>query len=106
MSLHRNRVEARMEASTHIAGATRQERGRRRSRWRKWVFLGLILLALRLVLPRAAAPFVAARLGRALGAQVEVGELTLQPIDAVFTLHDVTVRGPATSPADATPRAR
>src|SRR5262245_15899706 len=92
-----------MEASAQITQAARQEQGRRRSRWRKWVVLGLILLALRFVLPRAAAAPVAARLAHALGTQIEIGELTVQPLGAVFTLHDVTVHAPASSRASLPP---
>lgn len=53
------------------------------------------MLALRLMLPLVFAPLLAARLSRALGTRVEIGDLTLQPIDAILSLRDVTVHARA-----------
>jgi len=54
-----------------------------------------VLLAIRLALPVVVAPLVAAHLARAIGGQVDIGDLTVQPVDAIVTLHDVTVRARA-----------
>jgi hypothetical protein len=69
------------------------------------VVLGLILLAFRLALPVVVAPLVAAQLSRVLGGRVAVGNVSFQPIDAIFTLHDVAVSARARpgSPANSTP---
>lgn len=67
---------------------------RRRRRWRKWLVLALVLLAIRLTLPGVVAPLLAARLSRALGTRVEIGDVSLQPIDAIVTLRSVTVHAP------------
>jgi hypothetical protein len=72
-----------------------KERRRRRPRWRKWVILALVLLALRFSLSLGAAAFLAARLSHAFGTEVEIGRVSLQPLDAIFTLRDVTVHAPA-----------
>lgn len=70
---------------------------RPRRRWRKWLILALVLLAVRLLLPGVVAPMLAARLSRALGTRVEIGDVSFQPIDAIFTLRRVTVHAPAGS---------
>jgi len=92
-----------MEATVHTAAPAREARRRRRPRWRKWVILGVALLLVGFALPRAIAPLVASRLARALGTRVEIGALTVQPIDAVVTLHDVVVHAPGSAPADQPP---
>jgi Domain of Unknown Function (DUF748) len=92
-----------VEASTHIVDAVRQEPGRPRARWRKWAYFGLLLLALTFALPRLFAPLVAARVERVLATRVEIGAVTFQPLDAVFTLHHVTVYAPATASAEHAP---
>lgn len=63
-------------------------------RWWKWLFFALAVLGVRLSIPALVAPAVSERLSRALGTRVEVGDVGLQPIDAVFTLHDVKVHAP------------
>jgi hypothetical protein len=70
--------------------------GRRgpRSRWRKWLVLGVVLLAARAALPIIVAPVVASRLSRVLGTPVEIGDLSFQPIDAIVTLRRVIVHRP------------
>lgn len=88
--------------------ADRTEPGRpipspRRRRWRKWLVFALVLLAIRLTLPLAVAPMLAARLSRALGTRVDIGDVSLQPIDAIITLRSVTVHAPAGIEAGANP---
>jgi hypothetical protein len=58
-------------------------------------------VALRLALPIAVAPLLAARLSRELDARVRIGDLSFQPLDAILTLRDVSVQPRA--PADAAP---
>jgi hypothetical protein len=66
-----------------------EERRRGRPRWRKWALLGLVELALRLGFSIAIAA-LSTHLSRALGRRVEVGGASFQPLDAIFTLRDVT----------------
>jgi hypothetical protein len=72
-------------------------RERRRRRWRKWVVLALIILVIRLSVSAVVAPLLAARLSRALGTRVDIGDVSVQPIDAILTLRNVTVHPPAGS---------
>jgi hypothetical protein len=58
------------------------------------------LLALRLVVPIVVAPLVAARLSRALGARVQVGDVGFAPLDAIVILRAVTVETPGASAGD------
>ncbi len=83
--------------------ATRAERAARRPRWGLWLSLLALLVALRLALPLLVAPLAEERLSRILDAEVEIGDLSFAPIDAVVTLHDVTVhpRTAAQAPGDA-----
>ena len=69
-------------------------RARRGRRWRGWLALLAVLVALRLALPIFLGPMIEARLSHVLGADVDVGDVSFAPIDAVLTLHDVTVRAP------------
>lgn len=62
---------------------------------RKLLALALVLLAVRMALPLVVAPLLAGRLSRLLGARVEIGDVGLNPLDAVFTLHDFAVYAPA-----------
>jgi len=75
-------------------------RPRRRSRWRVWLPLLAALLVLRLAFSVILGPLLEARLSRVLGAEVEIGDVSFSPIDAVFTLRGVTVQGPGWSPAE------
>ena len=69
---------------------------RRRRRWGRrtvfWLTVVGLVVAARLALPVVLAPMVEDRLSRMLGANVEVRDMTLAPIDGVLTLHDVRVR--------------
>jgi hypothetical protein len=79
------------------------DRSPRRSRWKFWIALGLVLLAVRLAFPIVLAPMLASRLSRVLGTRVDVRDVSFAPIDAVVTLRGVTVRAPdATGATDAT----
>lgn len=71
--------------------ATRAGRAARRPRWGLWLSLLALLVALRLALPVLLGPLAEKRLSRVLDADVEIGDLSFAPIDAVVTLHDVTV---------------
>ena len=69
-------------------------RAARPSHWRAWLAFLAVLVALRLALPIFLAPLAEERLSRVLGARVEIGDVSFAPIDAVVTLHDVTVHAP------------
>lgn len=74
---------------------------RRRSLWWvKWALLAAAVAGLRLVRPLVIAPFVAQRLSRALGTEVQVRDLGFQPLDAVFTLRGVRVMPAADAATD------
>ncbi len=62
---------------------------------RKLLAFAVVLLALRVSLPLLAAPLIAGRLSRSLGARVEIGDIGLNPLDAVVTLRDFAVHAPS-----------
>jgi hypothetical protein len=74
----------------------------RRSRWRSWLLLLAILVAVRLALAIVFVPFAEESLSRVLGARVDVGDVSFAPIDAVVTLRNVVMHV-ADDAADAEP---
>jgi len=64
---------------------------RRRSRWRPWLVLLAIVVAIRLLLTIVLTPLAEERLSRLVGTRVDVGDVTFAPIDAVVTLRNVVV---------------
>ncbi|MEW6272246.1 MAG: DUF748 domain-containing protein, partial [Thermodesulfobacteriota bacterium] len=74
--------------------ADERARHRRHRRWTWWLSVLALLVALRIALPLVVGPLVEERLTRALGARVEVGDVSFAPIDAVVTLGNVRVQRP------------
>jgi hypothetical protein len=77
------------------AGTSLGEEASRRPRWRVWLGLLVVLLAVRITLPIVVGPLVEERLSRLLGGRVAVGDVSFGPIGAVVTLHDVTFTPPS-----------
>jgi len=75
-------------------------RARRGPRWKLWLALLGVLVALRIALPIFLGPLIEARLSRVLGARVDVGDVSFAPIDAVLTLRNVTVQAPGAAADD------
>jgi hypothetical protein len=88
-----------------VPGATAPLRARHGIRWKRWAILLVVLLALRVALRVVLGPLIEERLSRVLGADVEVGDVSFAPLDAIVTLRDVVVRtpGPAAREGDAAP---
>ncbi|HZR82686.1 MAG TPA: DUF748 domain-containing protein [Candidatus Binatia bacterium] len=66
-----------------------------------WLWLLVALIGLRIVAPVLLAPLVEKELSRVVGARVDVRDISFAPIDAVVTLHGVTVHAPDAREADA-----
>src|SRR5262245_16314927 len=67
----------------------------RRRRWRPWIRLLAIVVAIRLLLTIIVlAPYAEVHLSRIMGARVQVGGVRLAPIDGIVTLSNVVVRPP------------
>ena len=82
------------ESSSSDAGlaASSATRSASLARWRAWLVLLAVLVALRLAIPIVFGPIAERKLSHMLGARVEVGDVSFAPIDAVVTLRHVTVR--------------
>ena len=66
-----------------------------------WLALLVVFLVLRLGFSMVLGPLLEDRLSRVLGTEVEIGDVSFAPIDAVFTLRGVTVQAPGASSSDA-----
>ncbi len=73
------------------------DRAPRRSHWRIWIALIVVLVVARLSVPIMLAPMLATRLTRILGTRVDVADVGLPSIDGVVTLYDVTVHAPGST---------
>ena len=80
--------------SEHAADASASRVSRRRPRWRRWIALVAMLVAVRIALALVLAPLAAQRLSRLLGTRVDVGDVGFAPIDAIVTLRSVVVYAP------------